>query len=85
MIPITGCIGYAIQPMKENVLRLNFFTNKDSQNTLLANLLPFTTSDPVHLKELEVVYQHKNYWIYRLNAREKGMARTNLNPPAVSG
>ncbi|MCU7931257.1 MAG: hypothetical protein KZQ90_10680 [Candidatus Thiodiazotropha sp. (ex Codakia rugifera)] len=56
MIPITVCIGYAIQPMKDSVLRLYFFTNKENQNTLLANLLPFTTSDPIHFKELEVVY-----------------------------
>jgi len=77
--------GYAIQPVSETLLRVYFFTDKKSQNTLLANLLPFTTSNPVNLKEFELVYQHKNYWVYRLNAREEGMAETNPNPPGVSG
>ncbi len=80
-----GYDGYAIQPMSETVLRVYFFTDEKSRNTLLANLLPFTTSNPVHLKELELVYQHRNYWIYRLNTREEGMAEINLNLPGVSG
>jgi len=80
-----GYEDYAIQPMKENLLRVYFFTDKKSHQTLFANLLPFTTSNPVELKELELVYQHKSYWIYRLNTGDEGMARANPKPPAVKG
>ncbi len=80
-----GYKGYAIQPMKGNVLRVYFFTDKNSQNTLLANLLPFTTSNPVDLKEMALVYQHKSYWIYKLNAGEEGVALANPNPSGAGG
>ncbi len=80
-----GYDSYAIQPISETVLRAYFFTDKKSQNTTLANLLPFTTSNPVGQKELDLVYQHKNYWIYKLNTKEEGMAETNQDLPGVSG
>ncbi|MCB1867729.1 MAG: hydroxylamine oxidation protein HaoB [Gammaproteobacteria bacterium] len=61
-----GHEGYAVQPMSGNLLRVYFFTDSKSQHTLLANLLPFTTSNPVDLTEPGLVYQHKSFWVYRL-------------------
>lgn len=80
-----GYEGYAIQSISGNVLRVFFFTDKNSQHTLLANLLPFTTSNPIDFKEMELVYQHKSYWIYRLNVVKKGVVRTDPIPSGASG
>jgi hydroxylamine oxidation protein HaoB len=63
-----GYTSYAIQPVGHNLLRVYFFTDKTSQETLLASLLPFTSSNPVELEEIDLVYQHKGYWVYRLSS-----------------
>ena len=34
---------------------------------LIARLLPFSTSLPSPLTRFSLVYQHKGWWIYRLN------------------
>ena len=46
--------------------RLHYFTRKCDSETLIAKLLPFTTSNPMQLDRLELVHQHKGWWVYRL-------------------
>lgn len=58
--------GYAIEPVG-NAIRVYYLPRKSNSDLLLARLLPFSTSNPLRLDRLQLVYQHKGYWIYRLN------------------
>ncbi|PWB82745.1 MAG: hydroxylamine oxidation protein HaoB [Methylocystaceae bacterium] len=57
--------AYAVEPMG-NALRLHYLLRKSNSDLLLTRLLPFSTSNPLRLDHLQLVYQHKGYWIYKL-------------------
>ena len=52
-----------------NAVRLHYFNDKSSSNVLMAKMLPFSTSNPMRLDQLELVYQHRGFWIYKLKAK----------------
>jgi len=58
--------GFAVEPMGA-AIRLHYLPRQMDSERLLARLLPFSTSNPLTLKRLELVYQHKGYWIYKLS------------------
>ena len=64
---------YAIEPIG-NAVRVHYFTDGSSSNTLLAKLLPFSESNPLLLKNFELVYQHRGFWIYKLRGAEPRMS-----------
>lgn len=57
--------AYAAEPMG-GALRLHYFARKGDSETLIAKLLPFSTSNPAQLEKFDLVYQHKGWWVYRL-------------------
>lgn len=59
--------GFAVEPIG-GATRLHYFQRKGDSDRLIAKLLPFSTSNPMQLEKLELVYQHKGWWIYRLKA-----------------
>jgi hydroxylamine oxidation protein HaoB len=59
--------GFAVEPMG-GATRLHYFKRNQDGATLLAKMLPFSTSNPARLERLELVYQHKGWWIYRLKS-----------------
>jgi hydroxylamine oxidation protein HaoB len=61
-----GYESYAVEPRGENAVRVYFLTDAASAQTLVARLLPFSTSNPLDLDEPRVVFQHGGYWVYRL-------------------
>lgn len=60
--------AYAVEPIG-SAIRIHYFTDKTSANTLLAKLLPFTESNPLLLKEFNLVYQHRGFWIYKIKPK----------------
>ncbi|MBM3578102.1 MAG: hydroxylamine oxidation protein HaoB [Alphaproteobacteria bacterium] len=58
--------GFAVEPMG-GATRLHYFQRKSDGDRLIARLLPFSTSLPTPPTRLSLVYQHKGWWIYRLN------------------
>ncbi|MBS0556169.1 MAG: hydroxylamine oxidation protein HaoB [Proteobacteria bacterium] len=60
--------AYGLQKLADNQVRAYFLTDVRSGNTLLAQMLPFTTSKPTELRAVQLVYQHGGYWIYKLPA-----------------
>ncbi|MGD9542865.1 MAG: hydroxylamine oxidation protein HaoB [Methylocystis sp.] len=58
--------GFAVEPIG-GATRLHYFERKSDGDRLIARLLPFSTSLPSPLTRLSLVYQHKGWWIYRLN------------------
>jgi hydroxylamine oxidation protein HaoB len=57
--------GFAAEPM-DGATRLHYFRRKEDGDTLIARMLPFSTSNPMQLERLELVYQHMGWWVYRL-------------------
>ncbi|MEQ1716905.1 MAG: hydroxylamine oxidation protein HaoB, partial [Hyphomicrobium sp.] len=58
--------GYAVEPIG-NAVRLHYFAKKVSSELLIAKMLPFSTSNPMRLERLQLVYQHRGFWVYKLN------------------
>jgi hydroxylamine oxidation protein HaoB len=58
--------AYTLHELSEQQARAYFLTNAASGNTLLAQMLPLTTSRPAELQALQLVYQHGGYWVYKL-------------------
>lgn len=59
--------SYAVEPIG-NAVRVHYLTAPADANRLIAKMLPFTSSNPTQLEQLKLVYQHRGFWIYRLDA-----------------
>jgi len=60
--------SYSVHGISENYVRAYFLTDAKSGNTLLAQMLPLTTSQPLDLKAVLLVYQQGGYWVYKIPA-----------------
>lgn len=60
--------GYGLQKLPQSRVRAYFLADAKSGQTLLAQMLPFTSSNPPALRGIQLVYQHGEYWIYKLPA-----------------
>lgn len=63
-----GYKAYTVLPLNDEVRRVFFLADKSSTETMLAQLLPFNTSNPFEMKAMRLVYQHGGYWVYKLSA-----------------
>lgn len=61
-----GYKNYTTQRLDDTVVRVYFLTDEKSQRTLLTQALPFSNSRPMELTEIQLVYQHGDYWVYRV-------------------
>lgn len=57
--------SYAVEPVG-NAIRVHYLPNPADGERLIAKLLPFTSSNPMQLTHLALVYQHRGFWIYKL-------------------
>jgi hydroxylamine oxidation protein HaoB len=62
--------AYSVHGLSENLVRAYFLTGDKSGNTLLAQMLPFTTSNPLEFQDLKLVYQQGGYWVYKIPATQ---------------
>jgi hydroxylamine oxidation protein HaoB len=62
--------AYSVHGLSENLVRAYFLTGDKSGNTLLAQMLPFTTTQPLELKAVQLVYQYGGYWVYKIPATQ---------------
>ena len=58
--------SHTVHGLSENLVRAYFLTDDKSNNTLLAQMLPMTTSQPLEFKAVEMVYKHGGYWVYKI-------------------
>lgn len=58
--------AYALHEISDNQVRGYFLADATSGNTLLAQMLPLTTSKPLELEALQLVFQHGGYWVYKI-------------------
>jgi hydroxylamine oxidation protein HaoB len=59
--------AFAVEPLG-NAIRIHYLPNAADSELLITKLLPFTTSNPLQLKNFKLVYQHRGFWIYQLTA-----------------
>ena len=55
-----------VHGLSENNVRAYYLTDDKSGNTLLAQMLPMTTSQPLEFKAVQLVYQQGGYWVYKI-------------------
>ena len=58
--------SYSVHGLAESHVRAYFLTDVKSGNTLLAQMLPMTNSQPLELKAVQLVYQQGGYWVYKI-------------------
>lgn len=75
-----GYESYTTQRLDETVVRVYFLTDEASSRTLLAQALPFTNSRPMELTEIELVYQHGDFWVYRVPSAEQKAEAEKTSP-----
>lgn len=61
-----GHAAYAALPREGGVLRLFFLPRQEDTGLLLAHLLPFDRADLGAVPALRLVFQHRGYWVYRI-------------------
>jgi hydroxylamine oxidation protein HaoB len=55
---------YTLQSLGDRAVRGYFLSN--GQDTLLAQMLPFTETRPLELTKIQLIYQHGGYWVYKI-------------------
>lgn len=61
-----GWAAYTVHEPGGRVARATFVTDSPSTRTLLARLLPLTTSAPLAMRDPQLVHQQGGYWVYRI-------------------
>jgi hydroxylamine oxidation protein HaoB len=50
------------------MVRGYFLRDPQSSQILIAQMLPFTQSQPLDLQALQLIYQQGGYWVYKIPA-----------------
>jgi hydroxylamine oxidation protein HaoB len=58
--------AYALHELADDRARAYFLSDTKSGNTLLAQMLPLTSSRPTELRAVQLVYQNGGYWVYKI-------------------
>lgn len=58
--------AYALHEPADGGVRVYFLSDVKSGSTLLAQMLPLTTSRPTELQAVQLVYQNGGYWVYKI-------------------
>ncbi len=67
-----GYQDYALEQREKLSVRVYFLTDAESSKTLIAQALPFTSSKPLQLEDIKVVYQHGDYWVFKIQPKNTG-------------
>ena len=62
-----GHAAYAVLPREPMALRVFFLARAEDRDRLLAHLLPFDSADLGALPGVRLVFQHRGYWVWRLD------------------
>ena len=59
-------VTYTLQSLNDKMVRAYFLRDPDSSQALIAQMLPFTQSQPLDLQALQLIYQQGGYWVYKI-------------------
>lgn len=66
-----GFITYTLQSLNDKMVRGYFLREPQSSQTLIAQMLPFTQSQPLDLQVVQLIYQQGGYWVYKIPGDSK--------------
>ena len=61
-----GFKTHTLQSLSDKMVRGYFLRDAQSSNTLIAQMLPFTESQPLNLTAVQLIYQQGGYWVYKI-------------------
>ena len=67
-------ITYTLQSLNDKMVRGYFLREPQSRQTLIAQMLPFTQSQPLDLQAVQLIYQQGGYWVYRIPGDKEASA-----------
>ena len=79
---------YTLQSLSDSMVRGYFLRDANSSNTLIAQMLPFTTTQPLDFEALQLIYQQGGYWVYQIPptpAKGSSPVPTPESPAAADG
>lgn len=76
---------YTLQSLSDSMVRGYFLRDPASSNTLIAQMLPFTTTQPLDFQALQLIYQQGGYWVYKIPPAGAPAAATGALPAAGDG
>lgn len=59
-------VTYTLQSLNDKMVRAYFLRDPKNSETLIAQMLPFTQSQPLDLQALQLIYQQGGYWVYKI-------------------
>ena len=62
-----GYKSYAVEQRDGDYSRVYFLMNDDVRSSLIAQVLPFSTSNPMQLNVVNLVYQTGGAWVFQIN------------------
>ena len=61
---------YTLQSLNDKMVRAYFLRDPKNSKTLIAQMLPFTESQPLDLQVVQLIYQQGGYWVYKIPGTE---------------
>jgi hydroxylamine oxidation protein HaoB len=61
-----GFKTHTLQSLSDKMVRGYFLRDEKSSNSLIAQMLPFTESQPLNLTAVQLIYQQGGYWVYKI-------------------
>ena len=59
-------VTYTLQSLNDKMVRGYFLRDPKNSEALIAQMLPFTQSQPLDLQALQLIYQQGGYWVYKI-------------------
>jgi hydroxylamine oxidation protein HaoB len=69
---------YTLQSLSDKMVRAYFLHKGPNSESLIAQMLPFTESQPLDLQVLQLIYQQGGYWVYRIPAPGESAAAPEI-------
>jgi hydroxylamine oxidation protein HaoB len=74
-------VTYTLQSLNDKMVRAYFLRDPKNSEVLIAQMLPFTQSQPLDLQALQLIYQQGGYWVYKIpSGKEAASAQSTPQP-----
>ena len=72
---------YTLQSLSDKMVRAYFLHKGPNSESLIAQMLPFTESQPLELQALQLIYQQGGYWVYKIPAPGDSASASSADLP----
>ena len=74
-------VTYTLQSLNDKMVRGYFLRDAPSSQILIAQMLPFTQSQPLDLQALQLIYQQGGYWVYKIPGGKEVASAQHTHKP----